>query len=203
MNAYNQDQAECRAVVRQIVQKLPGNIREKLISRIYLESGIDCNVEWELALVFDAASCNSFSRKSICDCLRDVCRIEEFAYMASGSGFHGKSERQGQGTDKVRVVHQQLTPGGFSRKHSVVLYLAGAGVRNKDEAKKLVSKAPASQMFTSAKGYNYYLLGFSDTASADTFRRGVGPEFFCEESRSQARKSPGDGKITGALAPKN
>jgi hypothetical protein len=200
--AYN-DHSECKSAVRSIFKKLPSGVREKLITRVYLESAISCDDEWELALSFDASVSTSMG-KSMCDCLRDICRIEELASMASTT-YSQQQPRNNQYQDKVKYTSSRVKPLEFAQKHSVVLYLGGSGIRNREDTEKLLSKT-SSQHFTSFHGKPYYLLGFKDKSAADSFRSNLGPGYVVKDheyTRGKTAQVASDKSVTGTPPPKN
>jgi hypothetical protein len=200
--AYN-DQSECKSAVRSIFKKLPSGLREKLITRVYLESAISCDDEWELALSFDASVSTSMG-KSMCDCLKDICRIEELAFMASTS-YGQQQPRVHHYQDKVKYTSTRMKPSEFAHKHSVVLYLGGSGISNRENTEKLLSKI-ASQHFTSFHGKPYYLLGFKDKHTADSFRSNVGQGYVVKDHelfRGKSAQAASDRSVTGTPLLKN
>jgi hypothetical protein len=199
---YN-DQSECKSTVRSIFKKLPSGLREKLITRVYLESAISCDDEWELALSFDISVSTSMG-KSLCDCLRDICRIEELAYMAS-SNTQQQFKAHNQQFDRVKYTASRLKPSDFAQKHSVVLYMGGPGLRNNDETRRLLSKIP-SQSFYGRNGKIYYLLGFKDRDTADSFRSNVGQGYAVRDHEPYGGRSApvaSDKSVAGTPPPKN
>lgn len=185
---YGPNEAETRTLMREIISKLPDEIKREIIFKLH---NIAKGMDWETAIPFDEFSMNS-EQTCVADIIREICSADLEAKSLSRKKYlPNKPQENKFPQNRAPPPEDRKDIFKWAESKKTVLIIRGAAVSDQHRVDELLEKLnkPDHRKIIGRTGKPYFLVGFETDEDQTNRVQSLIPAAIVEKFNTSQKKN--------------